>query len=144
MKLITQEQRNRLIANFRANQQGPTEQDHWPVVRLFTPDAGATWLFTEFDPIEELFFGLCDLGMGFPELGYVSLAEITGLRGRLGLPVERDRHWEARGPLSAYAEAARKADRITEPEGRHKPPSSSLLFIDCSCYLRAIRISWLS
>jgi Protein of unknown function (DUF2958) len=34
-------------------------------------------------------FGLCDLGL---ELGYVSLAELTPLRGPLGLPVERDEH----------------------------------------------------
>ncbi len=114
MKLLTTAQRDKLIANFRANQQHTLETDHWPVVKLFTPDAGATWLFTEFDPIEELFFGLCDLGVGFPELGHVSLAELTVLRGRLGLPVERDRHWEASGPLLAYADAASKAGRIVD------------------------------
>ena len=39
----------------------------------FTPDAGATWLLTEIDPDDhDHAFGLCDLGQGFPELGYVS------------------------------------------------------------------------
>jgi hypothetical protein len=36
-------------------------------------------------------FGLCDLG--FPELGYVSLNEMRGVRGALGLGIERDLHW---------------------------------------------------
>lgn len=108
MQLLTKAQRKTLIANFRRNQQNLSEADHWPVVKLFTPDANATWLLTEFDPTEELFFGLCDLGLGFPELGYVSLAELESLRGTTGLPVERDRHFLADKPLSAYAaEAAR-------------------------------------
>lgn len=112
MKLLTAPQRETLIANFRQNQQNLGETDHWPVVKLFTPDANATWLLTEFDPIEELFFGLCDLGLGFPELGHVGLAELTELRGPFGLAVERDRHWQARGPLSAYVEKAMQAGHI--------------------------------
>jgi hypothetical protein len=98
MKLMTDTQRAQLIANFRANQQGAGEIDHHPVIRLFTPDAAATWLLSEFDPCEGLFFGLCDLGLGFPELGYVALAELEALRGALGLPVERDLHFVATMP----------------------------------------------
>lgn len=46
--------------------------DPYPVVKLFTPDAGATWLLTELDPEDDdLAFGLMDLGLGEPELGYV-------------------------------------------------------------------------
>ena len=121
MTLLTRPQRDRLIANFRVNQRSPEETDHWPVVKLFTPDAAATWLFTEFDPIEALFFGLCDLGLGYPELGYASLAELTALRGRLGLPVERDRHWKATGPLSAYAEAVSAAGHIVDLDKARAP-----------------------
>ncbi|MEH2522020.1 hypothetical protein V1279_007593 [Bradyrhizobium sp. AZCC 1610] len=88
--------------------------DHRPVVKLFTPDGAATWLLTECDPDEpDRLFGLCDLGLGCPELGYVSLTELTELRGKLGLPVERDRHFSADRPLSAYAAEARAAGRIT-------------------------------
>ena len=48
-----------------------------PVVKLFTPDASATWLLTELDPADpDLAFGLCDLGLGCPELGYVRLSEL--------------------------------------------------------------------
>lgn len=89
------------------------DADHQPVVKLFTPDAGATWLLTECDPDEpDRLFGLCDLGLGCPELGYVSLAEIMEVRGRLGLPVERDLHFVADKPLSGYADEARVKGRI--------------------------------
>ena len=38
--------------------------DHAPVVKLFTPDAQATWLITEVDPDDpDRLFGLCDLGL---------------------------------------------------------------------------------
>ncbi|WP_430515913.1 DUF2958 domain-containing protein [Mesorhizobium loti] len=48
------------------------------------------------------------MGLGCPELGSVSLAELATVRGRLGLPVERDLHFRAAKPISEYAtEAAR-------------------------------------
>lgn len=50
--------------------------------------------------------------MGEPELGYVSLVELASVRGKLGLPVERDRHFEADKAISAYAEDARQLRRI--------------------------------
>ena len=76
-------------------------------MKLFTPDANATWLLTELDPTDpDCAFGLCDLGLGAPELGYVLLSELAALRGPLGLSVERDRYFVADRPLSAYAFAA--------------------------------------
>lgn len=93
------------------------DQDHFPVVKLFTPDAGCTWLLSEVDPEErDIAFGLCDLGQGFPELGCVSLAELRSLRGKMSLPVERDLSFGAEHPLSVYAEAARQAEAITEDD----------------------------
>ena len=87
--------------------------DHQPVVKLFTPDGLATWLITESDPDDpDRLFGLCDLGFGAPELGYVSLEEILTVRGHLGLSVERDAHFAASKPLSAYAEDAHRRGRI--------------------------------
>ena len=60
-------------------------------VKFFTPDAGWTWYASEFDD-EDLFFGLA---VGFePELGYFSLKELGQVRGKLGLPVERDKFFE--------------------------------------------------
>lgn len=57
-------------------------------VKFFTPDSSWTWYATEYDPIEGLFFGLVD--GHFSELGYFSLDELKQVRGKLGLPVERD------------------------------------------------------
>lgn len=116
MKLFTAAQYERLLAN--GQKQAPVkgtddEIDFQPVVKLFTPDAGATWLLTEIDPSEpQIAFGLCDLGCGFPELGYVSLPELEQVRGKMGLPVERDQHFKADKRLSAYADIARKAGCI--------------------------------
>ena len=117
MKLLTKDQLDRLIENGKKQREAEQEGrciDFPPVVKLFTPDAAATWLLTEIDPDEPDFaFGLCDLGLGFPELGNVSLAELAEVRGVLGLPVERDLSFKASKPLSVYADEARKAQRIT-------------------------------
>ncbi|VTU31671.1 hypothetical protein SRS16CHR_04925 [Variovorax sp. SRS16] len=109
-KLLTDDQREQLLANGRESTENP-HFDPQPVVKLFTPDAGATWLLSELDS-DETAFGLCDLGQGFPELGYVSLAELEGLRGKWGLPIERDLYFRADKPISAYAREARMAGRI--------------------------------
>ena len=117
MKLLTQSLRAALLRNGKLRLQfqegGKIEPDFLPVVKLFTPDAGCTWLLTEIDPDEpDIAFGLCDLGMGCPELGSVSLSEITALRGKLGLPVERDLHFAPTKTISAYAAEARAAGQI--------------------------------
>jgi hypothetical protein len=117
MSLLTPAQRAQLLTNGRTNAArnaaGQAEHDFIPVVKLFTPDAGATWLLTELDPgDEDMAFGLCDLGLGCPEIGYVSLSELATVRGRLGLPVECDRHFGADKPLSAYATISHNAGRI--------------------------------
>jgi hypothetical protein len=115
MELITKAQTEQLLANGRAQRAAIDRDadalDFEPVVKLFTPDAPCTWLFTEMDA-EGLVFGLCDLGMGEPELGYVSLLELVAVRGKLGLPIERDLHFVANKTISAYAEEARDLRRI--------------------------------
>jgi Protein of unknown function (DUF2958) len=114
MKLFTEAQRVRLLANGEASAKDPAH-DPWPVVKLFTPDAGATWLVTEIDPEEpNRLWALCDLGMGYAEYGTVWLPEIAALRGRLGLPVERDLSFKAEGPISAYIAVSAPAGRIIE------------------------------
>lgn len=118
MKLLTETQRQKLIENGRrqaAVKGTPDELDFEPVVKLFNPCGAATWLLTEIDPSDEtVAWGLCDLGMGLPEFGTVSLTELAEYRGRLGLGIERDLHFTARGPISRYIDAANKADRIVE------------------------------
>ena len=109
---VTEEQWQMLLANGQRTA-GGEELDPFPVVKLFTPDAGATWLLTEVDPADpDRAFGLCDLGLDQPELGYVSLGELAAIRGRLGLPIERDCWFDADKPLSGYAADARATGRI--------------------------------
>lgn len=104
MKLITKQQREQMLRNGRANADAHGSLDFLPVVKLFTPDAGCTWLLTELDPEDpDIAFGLCDLGLGFPELGSVRLSEIASVRGKIGLPPERDLWFEAAYPISVYA-----------------------------------------
>ena len=116
MTLITKALTEQLLANGRAQRAAIDKDegaiDFKPVVKLFTPDAQCTWLLTELDPDGGLAFGLCDLGMGEPELGYVSLFELQSVRGQLGLPIERDLHFEADKAISAYAEEAHQLRRI--------------------------------
>ena len=110
MQLMIPELREQLIANAKSR-----EEDHTPVVKFFYPMGAATWLVTEMDPDEnDYLFGLADLGMGFPELGGISLSELQNFRGPLGLGIERDLYFEPKYPISVYAAAARSAQRIVE------------------------------
>ena len=60
-------------------------------VKFFTPDGNWTWYASEFDG-EDIFFGLVS---GFElEFGNFSLAELQQVVGPLGLPIERDLHFE--------------------------------------------------
>ena len=119
MKLLTTSIRDQLLRNGRLREErareGQSEPDFLPVAKLFTPDANCTWLLTELDPEDpDIAFGLCDLGMGCPELGSVRISELESVRGRLGLPVERDRHFSASHTLGTYARASWNACAITE------------------------------
>jgi hypothetical protein len=90
--------------------------DPSPVVKLLMPGTAGTWLLSEIDPRDpDLAFGLCDLGFGCPELGYVSLQELTSVQTSLGLAIEVDEHFIGSLPLSVYADAARSAGCIVEP-----------------------------
>jgi hypothetical protein len=113
MKLLTDEQREQMLANGRTNAGREETYDFKPVVKLFCPWGGATWLLTELDPDDsDIAFGLCDLGQGFPELGNVSLGEIDSVRGPGGLRIERDLYFKPEKTLTAYADEARLLRRI--------------------------------
>ena len=89
--------------------------DQVPRLKIFNPNGCHTWLICGRDPVApDQLFGLCDLGQGFPELGYVSLSELVKLRSGYGLPMERDMHFEGQYRISVYAEAARHHEYITE------------------------------
>jgi len=113
VKLLTEQQERQMRANGLVNaghiaRDGET-QDFLPVAKLFCPWGEAVWLLTELDPEDpDIAFGLCDLGMGFPELGSVRLSELQSLKGPGGLGIERDLYFTADKTLSAYAEEARR------------------------------------
>ena len=110
--LITPEQRALLLAHGTELYCNP-DFDPPPIVKLFTPDAGGIWLLAALTPeCPDKAFGLCDLGVGSPEIGTVSLREIERLRGRFGLPVERDAGFIGIKPLSAYARNAQRVGFI--------------------------------
>ena len=101
-----------LLANGHRTAGGDQFDPH-PVIKLFTPDGQATWLLTEIDPDDQdRAFGLCDLGLGCPEIGWVSLSELAALRGPMGLAVERDALFTPDGDLLSYAASARLTGRI--------------------------------
>ena len=83
MKLLTEELKQKL-PRLHAVENDP---DPMVVCKFFTPDAHWTWYAIEFDG-KDIFFGWV-VG-DYPELGYFSLSELKGIRGALGLPVERD------------------------------------------------------
>lgn len=130
MKMYTQAQLKKLIANGKATAQAQEDGnegiDHKPVVKYFL--GGATWLISEVDPENpDIAFGLCDLGMGCPEMGSVSLSEIwnasapvnvidarTGQqRAAFRQQVERDLYFTATKGICEYANDARAKGYIT-------------------------------
>lgn len=112
MMLITKPINAALKANFVLSAENDDGGERFPALKLFFAASPATWLITERDPENpDLLFGLCDLGHGYPEIGYVSLAEMQGVRV-MGLGIERDMHWTADKTLAVYADLARHAERI--------------------------------
>jgi len=83
MKLITKELA-RLVPPLYSQERTP---DPMCWAKFFTPDGQWTWYAIEFDG-KDLCFGYV-IGLD-AELGYFHLSELLGVRGPLGLPVERD------------------------------------------------------
>lgn len=87
MKLLTLKLRSQIPALY-AQDGNP---DAIAYVKFFTPDSNRTWYASEFDGTDR-FFGL--IQGSEEELGYFSLLELQSVRGRLGLPVERDLYFK--------------------------------------------------
>lgn len=84
-----------------------TVKDPTVHVKLFTPYSGWTWLLTEYDPETQTGFGFAynSRDPQGAELGYIDVAELQGMRNRLGLQmVERDIHFSPK-PLSEAKKA---------------------------------------
>jgi hypothetical protein len=109
MKLLTQDIREKMPALYSQESKGGDAIVH---VKFFTPDGSWTWFATEFDG-EDTFFGLVD---GHErELGYFSLRELEGVRGALGLPIERDLHWRPKTLREIAPELFSREDAPTAP-----------------------------
>lgn len=107
-QLITDDERARLLANGQST-------DIWPVVRLFTPDAHATWLLAALDPADgDMAWGLIDLGIGMPGLGHVKLSDLASIVGPHKQPVMRDRYFQPVRLLSEYLRLAEENGSITD------------------------------
>lgn len=107
-QLITDDERARLLANGQGT-------DIRPVVRLFTPDAHATWLLAALDPADgDTAWGLIDLGIGMPGLGHVTLSDLASIVGPRKQPVMRDRYFQPVRLLSEYLRLAEENGSITD------------------------------
>lgn len=92
MKLITKSIERTISKIYSQDGKGYDALAH---VRLFNPAGDGTWYVTEYDPAEQLAFGLTfmlhmtdQLPKG--ELGYFSIAELQQYRGLFHLGIERD------------------------------------------------------
>ena len=109
--LFTAPQYAKLVSNHQQSQRD-SFGNLPPVVKLFGGCAG-TWLLSELDPETGHAFGLCDPGLGFPEIGYVDLQELVDVRfPPFGLYIERDLHFVGTQPMSYYDDKARAVGHI--------------------------------
>ena len=113
-RLITDEERAQLLAHGQARAAGRAI-DPLPVVRLFTPDAHATWLLASLDPADgDTAWGVMDVGIGLPELGRIKLSDLASIVGPNKQPVMRDRYFQAVRPLSEYLRLAQENGSIVD------------------------------
>src|SRR5437660_12675421 len=95
MQLLTEELRASLPPLYSQEK----NKDPHIYAKFFTPDSNWTWFVLEGSPEKDdfIFFGW--VFGHYEELGYFSLNELENVRGGLGLPVERDMHFQP-GPWS--------------------------------------------
>lgn len=113
-RLITEDERRQLLDHGAARVAGQAI-DPQPVVRLFTPDAHATWLLASLSPADgDTAYGLIDLGIGMPELGEIRLSDLASIVGPRQQPVMRDRYFRAARSLSEYTRLAHENGSIVD------------------------------
>jgi Protein of unknown function (DUF2958) len=112
MKLVTDEQRTTMLANRKLYDTDP-DFDPVPVVKIFSPIGAATWLLCSLDGGDpDIAEGLCDLGFGCPEIGFVRISELESCVLPLGLRLERDLYFKPSKTLREYADDARLRGHI--------------------------------
>src|SRR5437762_1899501 len=96
MKLLTRELEKRFA------QIGSQENVEDPIViaKFFDPTGSGTWLVTEYEPEDRVFFGYVSIFRDAnDEWGDFSLDELEAVKGPLGLGIERDLYWTEK-PMS--------------------------------------------
>ena len=102
MKLLTKA----LLAKLPKLKSTENDKDPKVVVKFFDPTGSWTWYATEYDSEQRLFYGYVR-GME-SEWGYFGLAELESVKGRFGLAIERDRHWDSVTPISQVLSGAKR------------------------------------
>ena len=103
---------NQLIENSRSNQTkrvrvtGPI--DHWPVIHCHVASGNFTWLFSEYDPMRKLFYGIGDF-TGRVELTTVSVNFLNGMKGG---PVICNLNFTPKASLMTYLKHAYSKGRL--------------------------------
>ena len=83
LEQIQQPNFTQLIENCRSNHTkrvlviGPI--DHWPVIHCHVASGDVTWLFSEYDPVRKVFYGIGDFSGGV-ELTTVSVDFLDGMK----------------------------------------------------------------
>jgi hypothetical protein len=91
MKLLTRE----LLKRFEQVGSQELSEDPLVIAKFFNPEGAGTWYATEYNPEDKEFFGYVSIfGDHCDEWGHFTLAELESYRGRLGLGIERDQHFQ--------------------------------------------------
>lgn len=65
------------------------------IAKFFNPTGAGTWYATEYDPEDRIFYGYVSIfGDHCDEWGTFSLDELKEYKGRFGLGIERDLHFD--------------------------------------------------
>ena len=115
MKLLTKALEKKLPELYAT--EGTPVEEKKAVVKFFDPTGRGTWYGCEYDK-EDTFFGywVSPLGSDCDEWGYFSLAELKSVRGKMGLGIERDLHWDSNTPMGKVLGTTGTAELTAEEE----------------------------
>lgn len=91
MELVTNEF-EALMADYPLYSQEDPE-DPLVIAKFFNPVSAGKWLITEYCPKQHLAFGYV-MGLGYDELGYISLTKMESIALPFGMGIERDLHFQ--------------------------------------------------
>ena len=156
MMLLTKEQEAQIppISSGTEEIEDPTVWVKW-----FTPDSSFTWYIMEREPNTGLCFGVTvNPASNMPwELGYFNQNEIATVRGKLGLPVERDKWFQPQPlsqvrdkeenvshikPLAPPAPKAESTERIAQPPKQTKADSAHVYVYNAQVQAHAVGLAW--